>query len=144
MSFGGQAWPINPVDFNAGPVSNGRNPLCLGAIFDLGQGTGNSASSSAPTWVVGDTFLVYTSRDCTVVLYSLSFFLFFFLEKRVLGVPFLTAICWVCSVVYSSWRDRYRRTRVNLGLPCCRRLERHGYLGRFLSYWDFWYVFPLF
>ena len=58
MSFGGQDWPINPLDFNAGQVNNGRNPLCLGAIFDLSLGTGNTPGS-APTWVVGDTFLVY-------------------------------------------------------------------------------------
>jgi hypothetical protein len=58
MSFGGQAWPINPLDFNAGQVNSGRNPLCLGAVFDLSLGTNNMPDSSTPTWVVGDTFLV--------------------------------------------------------------------------------------
>jgi len=57
MSFGGQAWPINPLDFNAGQVNSGRNPLCLGAVFDLSLGTNNMPDSSTPTWVVGDTFL---------------------------------------------------------------------------------------
>jgi len=62
MSFGGQSWPINPEDFNAGQVNNGRNPLCLGAIFDLSLGVNNAQDSASPTWVVGDTFLknVYT------------------------------------------------------------------------------------
>jgi cathepsin D len=57
MSFGGQAWPINPLDFNVAQVSNGRNPLCLGGIFDLSLGTANMPDSSSPAWVVGDTFL---------------------------------------------------------------------------------------
>lgn len=70
MSFGGQSWPINPVDFNAGQVSTGRNPLCLGAIFDLSLGANsNEADSSQPTWVVGDTFLVRNPLR----LYLLSF-----------------------------------------------------------------------
>ena len=33
---------------------------------------------------------------CTLLLHILSFFL----EKCVLGVPFLTSVCWVCPVVY--------------------------------------------
>jgi len=62
MSFGGKSWPINPVDFNAGEISNGRNPLCLGAIFDLSLGTNNAVPADVPTWIIGDTFLknVYT------------------------------------------------------------------------------------
>ena len=59
MSFGGKSWPINPQDFSAGPVSSGRNPLCLGAIFDLSLGSNpGGASDNFPAWVVGDTFLV--------------------------------------------------------------------------------------
>jgi len=62
LAFGGQAWPINPEDFNAGQISSGRSPLCLGAIFDLSLGSNNIPDSNSPTWVVGDTFLknVYT------------------------------------------------------------------------------------
>ena len=58
MAFGGKSWPINPLDFNAGQVNSGRNPLCVGAIFDLSLGANNVPDNSGPTWVVGDTFLV--------------------------------------------------------------------------------------
>jgi cathepsin D len=30
---------------------------CLGAIFDLGQGTSIQGGGGNPSWVVGDTFL---------------------------------------------------------------------------------------
>lgn len=55
LSFGGQAWAINPIDMNLGPVEDGSS-TCLGAIFDLTLGT--DAGGSGPSWVVGDTFLV--------------------------------------------------------------------------------------
>ena len=58
LSFGGQSWPISPLDFNAAQISNGRNPLCLGAVFDISLGSNNIPDSSTPTWIFGDTFLV--------------------------------------------------------------------------------------
>jgi cathepsin D len=63
MSFGGNAWPINPNDMNLGQLSQGST-MCQGAIFDLSQGSNVSGGSGSgnPSWVVGDTFLknVYT------------------------------------------------------------------------------------
>ncbi|KAK7023342.1 acid protease [Favolaschia claudopus] len=53
VSFGGRSWPINPVDLNLGPVSNGSDQ-CVGAIV--------AQDGLGPSWVFGDTFLknVYT------------------------------------------------------------------------------------
>jgi len=48
MSFGGRTWAINPADFRLAQISNSQ---CLGAFFQLTTG------SSAPPWIVGDTFL---------------------------------------------------------------------------------------
>ncbi|KAG6841467.1 hypothetical protein C0991_010892 [Blastosporella zonata] len=48
MSFGGKAWPISEADFKLTQLSKS---LCLGAFFDLSTGR------SAPSWIVGDTFL---------------------------------------------------------------------------------------
>jgi cathepsin D len=56
LSFGGKAWSINPEDMNFGQESPGSS-LCLGAIFDLSQGTSIQSGSGNPNWVVGDTFL---------------------------------------------------------------------------------------
>ena len=75
ISFGGKSWPINPLDFNAGQIDNGRNPLCLGAIFDLSLGANNIPDSSSPSWVVGDTFLVrILSRLYLVFRFNYFFF----------------------------------------------------------------------
>ena len=49
MSFGGKNWTIDPVDFLLSKVSTTK---CLGAFFEL------ATASSAPSWIVGDTFLV--------------------------------------------------------------------------------------
>jgi hypothetical protein len=50
MSFGGPAFPINPVDLNFGQLGGGR---CMGAIFSMGTpGRGQAA------WIIGDVFLV--------------------------------------------------------------------------------------
>jgi cathepsin D len=59
MAFGGKSWAINPVDFII-PTNN--NDVCLGALFDLSQGSSISPNDGSPSWVVGDTFLknVYT------------------------------------------------------------------------------------
>jgi len=56
LSFGGQSWAINSQDMNIGEESRGST-LCLGAIFDLSQGTNIQSGSGNPNWVVGDTFL---------------------------------------------------------------------------------------
>ncbi|KAF7970959.1 hypothetical protein HWV62_22548 [Athelia sp. TMB] len=48
MSFGGPAWPIAPADFLLSQVSDTQ---CVGAFFTLTSG------ASAPSWIVGDTFL---------------------------------------------------------------------------------------
>jgi cathepsin D len=49
MSFGGKSWAMDPSDFIGQTFSRNR---CLGAFFV------NSAGSSAPSWIVGDSFLV--------------------------------------------------------------------------------------
>ncbi|KNZ77400.1 Cathepsin D [Termitomyces sp. J132] len=48
MSFGGRSWPISEADFR---LSQLTQALCLGAFFELNTG------ASAPSWIVGDTFL---------------------------------------------------------------------------------------
>jgi len=48
LSFGGQTWTVDPNDFQLGQISSSR---CLGAFFTLTTG------SSAPSWIIGDTFL---------------------------------------------------------------------------------------
>jgi hypothetical protein len=48
MSFGGQSWPISNADFQAQQINE---EICLGAFFEI------SLTSSAPAWIVGDTFL---------------------------------------------------------------------------------------
>ncbi|KAF8869558.1 aspartyl protease [Infundibulicybe gibba] len=55
LSFGGETWPINPVDINLGRLGS-SSPLCLGAIFDLSLGK-DIVTGSRPGWVIGDTFL---------------------------------------------------------------------------------------
>jgi cathepsin D len=54
LSFGGKAWPISSEDMNLGAVTEGSS-MCVGAIFDLSQGT--NVGSAGPSWVIGDTFL---------------------------------------------------------------------------------------
>lgn len=49
IAFGGQNWPISAEDFQLTKLSSTQ---CLGAFFELTTG------SSAPSWIVGDTFLV--------------------------------------------------------------------------------------
>jgi len=56
LSFGGQSWSINSQDMNIGQETRGST-LCLGAIFDLSQGTNIQSGSGNPNWVIGDTFL---------------------------------------------------------------------------------------
>ncbi|KAA1468887.1 acid protease [Dentipellis sp. KUC8613] len=49
ISFGGQSWPISPADFQLSRLNGGST--CVGAFFEF------SSSSTAPPWIVGDTFL---------------------------------------------------------------------------------------
>ncbi|KAJ7204140.1 aspartyl protease [Mycena pura] len=51
LSFGGQAWAINPDDMNRGQIEEGSS-LCIGALFDL-----TLTGSGEPSWVIGDAFL---------------------------------------------------------------------------------------
>ena len=94
MSFGGQAWSIDPEDFNVGAISS-DGVLCQGAIFDLSEGS-NNRDSGNPNWVVGDTFLV---RNLSRVLHILSFFFLNLFRKT----------CTRCSVPHQRL----------LGLPSC-------------------------
>jgi cathepsin D len=48
MTFSSRTWTINPADFL---LMRSSNTMCVGAFFSL------SLSGSAPTWIVGDTFL---------------------------------------------------------------------------------------
>ncbi|EIM86445.1 aspartic peptidase A1 [Stereum hirsutum FP-91666 SS1] len=48
LTFGGSSWSISPADFLLAQVSESQ---CIGAFFEF------SSSSSAPSWIVGDTFL---------------------------------------------------------------------------------------
>jgi cathepsin D len=54
ISFGGPSWPISLADLNLGTISNGK---CLGAIFDITQGTNVAPGGGNPSWIIGDTFL---------------------------------------------------------------------------------------
>lgn len=53
VTFGenGTAWPISPADFKLVQLSD---DTCVGAFFEMQQ----SPYASAPTWIMGDTFLV--------------------------------------------------------------------------------------
>jgi hypothetical protein len=59
ISFGGPAWPIRAADLNLGTIGNGR---CLGAVFDLSQGSNSQPGGVNPSWIIGDTFLVRFSH----------------------------------------------------------------------------------
>ncbi|KAJ7668345.1 aspartic peptidase domain-containing protein [Mycena rosella] len=48
LSFGGRSWSISPADFELQSVGQG---MCMGSFFTLTTG------DSAPSWIVGDTFL---------------------------------------------------------------------------------------
>ncbi|KAJ7890571.1 aspartic peptidase A1 [Mycena olivaceomarginata] len=48
FSFGGKSWAVSSADFKVQEVSRG---MCLGGLFSLSTG------DSAPSWIVGDTFL---------------------------------------------------------------------------------------
>jgi cathepsin D len=54
ISFGGPSWPIRAADLNLGTIGNGR---CLGAVFDVSQGSSTQPGGVNPSWIIGDTFL---------------------------------------------------------------------------------------
>ncbi|KAI0038739.1 acid protease [Auriscalpium vulgare] len=54
LAFGGKSWPISNADLNLGQLGAGQ---CLGAIFDITEGTSVVPGSGNPSWIVGDTFL---------------------------------------------------------------------------------------
>ena len=77
MSFGGKNWTIDPADFQLSKLSTTN---CLGAFFEL------ATASSAPSWIVGDTFLVRLippppSIIKTITTKLIEFYLFFFCRK---------------------------------------------------------------
>jgi cathepsin D len=80
LSFGGKNWSISPQDFQ---LSQLTKELCLGAFFELSTG------GSAPSWIVGDTFLVGFS----LILAYLST-LRTTPEKRVLRLPLQPSFRW--------------------------------------------------
>ncbi|KAJ7128318.1 hypothetical protein C8R44DRAFT_850853 [Mycena epipterygia] len=49
LSFGGRSWAISPADFRFQEIQ--RSGQCLGSFLTLSTG------DSAPSWIVGDTFL---------------------------------------------------------------------------------------
>lgn len=53
VSFGGKAWPINPVDINLGTTMR-SGKTCVGAIGSLSD----TVSPMGPNWVFGLAFLV--------------------------------------------------------------------------------------
>lgn len=50
MSFGGPSWPVSSADFQLTKIGPNQ---CVGAFFVFSGTTGN-----APSWIIGDTFLV--------------------------------------------------------------------------------------
>ena len=63
VSFGGtRSWTISSADFKLTQLSRST---CLGAFFELSTG------SSAPAWIVGDTFLVrFFSSSSLYILWT--------------------------------------------------------------------------
>ncbi|CAK5274012.1 unnamed protein product, partial [Mycena citricolor] len=49
ISFGGRSWSVSPADFELQEIQQGT---CLGSFFTLQTGNG------APSWILGDTFMV--------------------------------------------------------------------------------------
>ena len=62
VSFGGtRSWTISSADFKLTQLSRST---CLGAFFEL------STVSSAPAWIVGDTFLVRLFPSSIYILWT--------------------------------------------------------------------------
>ena len=131
MSFGGRSWSIDPQDFNTGEdlsLSSDGDPFCLGAIFDLSQGSDVGPNSNGPDWVVGDTFLVRNISQ----LHSCPSYLVLFCRK----------MCTRCSVPTHRLLDLLSyllrlvdKVRNPLGqfraLYSYVYLSRHGFRGLF-------------
>ena len=105
ISFGGKrSWTISPVDFQLTKLTK---DTCLGAFFELQSG------SSAPSWIVGDTFLVrFTFTELrgigliSIVLTST--------EKCLLRLPLFSSFYWLCRSFkyrHSSERSRQATTQ---------------------------------
>lgn len=101
ISFGGKrSWTISSVDFQLTKLTK---DTCLGAFFELQSG------SSAPSWIVGDTFLVrftFTElrgiRLISIVLNST--------EKCLLRLPLFSPFYWLCrSFKYRHSSERSRQ-----------------------------------
>ena len=125
LSFGGgQDWAISEADMKLNRMSDGR---CVAALFELHTGT------SAPSWIIGDTFLVSVflilsgvenrplNRHC-------------FSEKCVFCVPIHASECWVRAFigvcVGNEWSQR-APSHANGGVVCCycvseRRWDEEG------------------
>ena len=127
MSFGGHSWPINPLDITVGRINSGRNPLCLGAIFDIDLGGGMPGSSN-PSWIIGDTFLVRIlsrlTAGCMPLSLSFSFrktcTRYFVPHLRLLGLP----ICLLRLVDHVQQDHPARPRRASRLPPLQARLPR--------------------
>jgi hypothetical protein len=73
MTFGGRSWPISPADFKLTQVSDTQ---CIGAFFEMTTG------SSAPAWIVGDTFLVRTYHLSALFLLPQWLILYLFRNQK--------------------------------------------------------------
>ena len=93
MSFGGSSWPINSTDMNLGAVSPSSSQ-CVGGIFDLQTGSSIGVGGGAPSWVVGDTFLVWLGHSLPVHL-----LIFLPTEKCVLRFPVQPRVRWVRTTI---------------------------------------------
>ena len=114
LSFGGKDWSISPADFQLAQVSSSQ---CLGAFFEF------SSSSTAPSWIVGDTFLV----RILIPLLSLSSLIFFLrAEKCLLSIPRVPCFDRVCRALRDRRRDERRHGYCTLAYDWLCFSERHG------------------
>lgn len=64
LSFGGNNWTMSSADFQFASISSSE---CIGAFFDISTTTTTvGGSSTVPSWIIGDAFLV--SPLCVVVV----------------------------------------------------------------------------
>ena len=87
VGFGGRNWPISEDDFRLARLNAND---CLGAFFQFSSG------HSAPSWIVGDTFLVSLRFRSTMSCACVTI-LFFKKEKCILGVSVQPAFGRVCA-----------------------------------------------
>ncbi|KAJ6591613.1 aspartic peptidase domain-containing protein [Mycena vulgaris] len=101
LSFGGKSWAISPTDFELQEIGQGT---CLGAFFTLTTG------DSAPSWIVGDTFLknvysVFQYKPAAVGFASLSAYSLSMNGNVDLGAPSAT----IGSVLAAATADSTTR-----------------------------------